>query len=102
MDIEQLNQQIQSSVAASTKKICSKVWKLKESKLINSTVKMMDQRRGLEKGTEEHRTLNKRVEKAIRRDLRAHKTRMIQETIEKECQYENSQIKTLKWKGCQR
>ncbi|KAL3280789.1 hypothetical protein HHI36_004021 [Cryptolaemus montrouzieri] len=58
MDIEQLNQQIKSIVASTTEKICTKV-----RKLTTSTVVQMDQRRGLEKGTEEHRTLNKRVKK---------------------------------------
>ncbi|KAL3269799.1 hypothetical protein HHI36_008858, partial [Cryptolaemus montrouzieri] len=67
MDIEQLNQQMKSSIVAATKKRCSEI----------------RTKRGLEKGTEDHRTLNKRVKKAIRRDLRSHKTRMIQETIER-------------------
>ncbi|KAL3283982.1 hypothetical protein HHI36_018152 [Cryptolaemus montrouzieri] len=83
MDIEQINQQIKSSAAAATKKICFKIRKLKESKLTTATVLLMDQRRGLEKRTKERRTLYKRGEKAMRRDLGAHKTRKIQETIEK-------------------
>ncbi|KAL3277629.1 hypothetical protein HHI36_012970, partial [Cryptolaemus montrouzieri] len=48
INIEQLKQQIKSSVVAATKKICSKVRKLKESKQTTSTVELIDIRRRLE------------------------------------------------------
>ncbi|KAL3279910.1 hypothetical protein HHI36_017416, partial [Cryptolaemus montrouzieri] len=52
MNVNQINEDIKSTIRTATKKVCSKIRKQKESKLSDDTIDMM-QRWTIEKGTEE-------------------------------------------------
>lgn len=53
----------------------------------------MKQTSDVEKGTDEHKSLNKKIKIVIRKDMRAHNTKIIQDTIDN-----NKNLKTLRSK----
>lgn len=70
MDINQLNEKLIISIKTAAKRICSKTKKPGKSKLITTTMQIM---------------------KAIRRDMKSHRTRVIRDIIEK-----NKNMKVLR------
>ncbi|KAL3277991.1 hypothetical protein HHI36_013333, partial [Cryptolaemus montrouzieri] len=88
MNVHQINDHIKSTIRTTTKKVCSKIRKQKESKLSDDTIDKMQRRGTIEKGTEEHIAINKNMKKAIRKETRTYKTNQIQEALD-----ENSNMK---------
>ncbi|KAL3282166.1 hypothetical protein HHI36_005361 [Cryptolaemus montrouzieri] len=89
MNVNQTNDHIKSTIRTATKKVCSKIRRQKKSKFSDNSIDMMQRRRIIEKGTEEHTVLNKNMKKTIR--MRTYKTKQIQEAME-----ENSNMKVLR------
>lgn len=81
MEIDTLSQKITESIRTATKQICMTT-RQKMSKLKPDTMKLMEKRRNMNRESDEYNQLNKVISKEIRKDLRAHNTRLIQNTIE--------------------
>lgn len=87
LNIEQLSQNIETSIQISVKKICTTTAKKTSTnnKLSSSTLDLIKTRRNMVRGTVLYKETNKNIKKAIRKDIRTHNTKTIQETIEQNC-----------------
>lgn len=84
LNLNDLTEKIKSSIQIATRKICMRKT-ARNTKLNPSTVKLLEQRRRTEPTAEHYRDLNKNIKKEIRKDMRAYNTKMIQDTIEDNC-----------------
>lgn len=82
MNIDDIATSITDDIQAVTKKICSKIRNEKETRLSAETKQLIKERRETCRDSPNYNTINKKVKKKIRTDIRAYKTQQIIETIE--------------------
>lgn len=92
MELNNLAQKIKTDLTTATKKICT-IAKKKDPKISHNTMKLMQERRKLDKSTQEYKILNKTIKKEIRKDIRIHNTNVIEKCIE-----DNANMNILKSK----
>lgn len=81
MTLDALISKITSSIQSTTKRVCE-IGARRGSRITPDTARLMEEKRNVNRDSPRYKQLNKKVKETIRRDVKAYRTRAIEQAIE--------------------